>query len=116
MCEWKVLAPLPHEMKESILRCGILGIFSICAVDSAAAILAIACTGTIDWTTLDNQGWFFDDFTDASFFSVPEWQTNTSKRSRCGGALSSVVQAKATSRYVDKFRNVAMRREYDEAV
>lgn len=105
--EW-ALAPLSYEMRANILERKLLPMTSNCAVDSVAAILALAFAGENDWATPDGTGGFLYDFADAKTIFVAKWQMKSLKRVLCGDAVLGVVSAMATFRCVKAFCDAGM--------
>lgn len=109
-------APIPCEMRASIIKPRLLLIIRNCAVDIVAAILACARAGEFVRTAPDCLGWFLNDFADATSISSPELQAKSLKRELRGDVLLGVVPAKITSHSIDEFRNVDISQEYAETL
>lgn len=67
-----VLVPLLRRMRANVLKRGLLRITSSSVVDLAAASLAFARAGRIDWAAHDSFGWFLYDFADTTLIFVPK--------------------------------------------
>lgn len=81
-----------------------------------AAIIAFPRAGETDWDAPDYSLWLLRDSADATIIFVSKWLTKSLNRGLRGDAPSEIVLAKAALRFVKKFRDTSMSREYPKAV
>lgn len=111
-----VLVPLTSKMKAEVLNHGLSRLISDCSVDTLSAIVAFARAGEVHRAAPDVFGLLLYDFADAAIIFVPEWLTRGLKQSLHGETLPGNVHVTVMSRYVNKFRDAGMRREFAKAV
>lgn len=80
------------------------------------AILVFACADEIACILPSCLGCFLYDLADVATICVLIWETKCLMQGLREDALFEVVRAKATSRYVAKFRDAGISREYAEVV
>lgn len=110
-----VLVPLRCKMSANIVKRWLSSNIRNCAAHPVPAILAFVRPDKIDWTVSDSLD-SLAKFEEATSILVPAWHGTSSMTGRRGDTLPGSSYAKARPRYVGKFWEENLSREFAQAV